>query len=92
MRLRSPNINGKESATGHLGEQVRLHQASFDTCRTRRFLGQLEIGCRRLCIPTNSIQGAPPANFALPNKWLESPTGGVCVEVLRCSPASSEVL
>ncbi|KAI5858677.1 type I 3-dehydroquinase-domain-containing protein [Tricharina praecox] len=33
------------------------------------------------CIPAHSIQGAPPANFTLPNKWLESPTGGVCVEL-----------
>lgn len=34
------------------------------------------------CIPAHSILGAPPANFTLPDGWLESPTGGVCVEVL----------
>ncbi|KAH0607329.1 uncharacterized protein H6S33_003317 [Morchella sextelata] len=33
------------------------------------------------CIPAHSIQGAPPANFTLPEAWLASPTGGVCVEV-----------
>ncbi|KAF8536621.1 type I 3-dehydroquinase-domain-containing protein [Trichophaea hybrida] len=33
------------------------------------------------CIPAHSILGAPPANFTLPDKWLESPTGGVCIEL-----------
>ncbi|RPB09969.1 hypothetical protein P167DRAFT_559945 [Morchella conica CCBAS932] len=33
------------------------------------------------CIPAHSIQGAPPANFTLPEAWLASPTGGVCVEL-----------
>lgn len=33
------------------------------------------------CIPAHSIQGMPPANFTVPEQWLRSPTGGVCVEV-----------
>ncbi|KAI5847985.1 type I 3-dehydroquinase-domain-containing protein [Morchella snyderi] len=33
------------------------------------------------CIPAHSIQGAPPANFTLPEEWLASPMGGVCVEL-----------
>lgn len=37
------------------------------------------------CIPAHSIQGAPPANFTLPEDWLRSPTGGVCVEVCTLS-------
>jgi 3-dehydroquinate dehydratase type I len=38
------------------------------------------------CIPAHSIQGAPPAKFTLPDQWLESPTGGVCVEVYPIPP------
>ncbi|KAK5131189.1 hypothetical protein LTR16_000969 [Cryomyces antarcticus] len=33
------------------------------------------------CIPANSIDGQPAANFVLPSKWLKSPTGGVVIEV-----------
>jgi shikimate 5-dehydrogenase/shikimate kinase/3-dehydroquinate dehydratase len=36
------------------------------------------------CIPAHSIGGQPPANFALPDQWLQSRTGGVVVEVSVC--------
>lgn len=33
------------------------------------------------CIPAHSIQGQPAPCFEIPPQWLESPTGGVVVEV-----------
>lgn len=33
------------------------------------------------CIPAHSIAGEPAPNFEMPSQWLESPTGGVVVEV-----------
>ncbi|PWY89732.1 quinate pathway repressor protein QutR [Aspergillus heteromorphus CBS 117.55] len=33
------------------------------------------------CIPTHSIGGQPAPNFEMPGQWLESPTGGVVVEL-----------
>ncbi|PYH95968.1 quinate pathway repressor protein QutR [Aspergillus ellipticus CBS 707.79] len=33
------------------------------------------------CIPTHSIGGQPAPNFEMPAQWLESPTGGVVVEL-----------
>ena len=33
------------------------------------------------CIPAHSIGGNPSPNFTVPPQWLESPTGGVVVEV-----------
>jgi 3-dehydroquinate dehydratase type I len=33
------------------------------------------------CIPAHSIGGVPAANFEMPLQWLESPTGGVVVDV-----------
>lgn len=33
------------------------------------------------CIPAHSIGGVPAPNFEMPLHWLESPTGGVVVEV-----------
>ncbi|GLA49154.1 hypothetical protein AnigIFM63604_004800 [Aspergillus niger] len=33
------------------------------------------------CIPTHSIGGQPAPNFEMPVQWLESPTGGVVVEL-----------
>lgn len=33
------------------------------------------------CVPAHSIGGTPPANIKIPSQWLESPTGGVVVEV-----------
>lgn len=33
------------------------------------------------CIPAHSIGGQPAPNFEMPTQWLESPTGGVVVEV-----------
>ncbi|PYI08574.1 quinate pathway repressor protein QutR [Aspergillus sclerotiicarbonarius CBS 121057] len=33
------------------------------------------------CIPTHSIGGQPSPNFEMPVQWLESPTGGVVVEL-----------
>lgn len=33
------------------------------------------------CIPAHSIAGEPEPNFEMPSQWLESPTGGVVVEV-----------
>ncbi|KAI5817248.1 putative quinate pathway repressor protein QutR [Pyronema omphalodes] len=46
------------------------------------------------CIPAHSIMGAPPANFTVPEKWLESPTGGVFVELAykpRITPLLKQV-
>lgn len=33
------------------------------------------------CILAHSVLGGPPAEFTVPERWLGSPTGGVCVEV-----------
>ncbi|EAW07686.1 putative quinate pathway repressor protein QutR [Aspergillus clavatus NRRL 1] len=33
------------------------------------------------CIPAHSIGGVPAPNLQLPSQWLESPTGGVVVEL-----------
>jgi len=33
------------------------------------------------CIPAHSIGGQPAPNFHMPSQWLESPTGGVVVDV-----------
>jgi len=33
------------------------------------------------CIPAHSIGGNPAPNFTVPKQWLESPTGGVVMEV-----------
>jgi 3-dehydroquinate dehydratase type I len=33
------------------------------------------------CIPAHDVGTGPPANFQMPLKWLESPTGGVMIEV-----------
>lgn len=33
------------------------------------------------CIPAHSIAGEPAPNFEMPSQWLESPTGGVVVDV-----------
>ncbi|KAI9924887.1 hypothetical protein ASPWEDRAFT_110334 [Aspergillus wentii DTO 134E9] len=33
------------------------------------------------CIPAHSIGGQPAPNFEIPSQWLESPTGGVVVEL-----------
>jgi 3-dehydroquinate dehydratase type I len=35
-------------------------------------------------IPGHSVGGDPPPSFLMPTHWLESPTGGVVVEVSRC--------
>lgn len=33
------------------------------------------------CVPARSVGDLPPANFEMPRQWLESPTGGVVLEV-----------
>ncbi|KAL9087875.1 MAG: hypothetical protein Q9165_006437 [Trypethelium subeluteriae] len=33
------------------------------------------------CIPAHDIAGNPAANFTMPGQWLQSPTGGVVVEM-----------
>lgn len=33
------------------------------------------------CVPADPDQDEPPANFEMPMQWLESPTGGVVLEV-----------
>ncbi|KAL9070550.1 MAG: hypothetical protein Q9157_005775 [Trypethelium eluteriae] len=33
------------------------------------------------CIPAHDIAGNPAANFTMPRQWLQSPTGGVVVEM-----------
>ncbi|OGE56139.1 hypothetical protein PENARI_c003G04283 [Penicillium arizonense] len=33
------------------------------------------------CIPAHSIGGQPAPNFHMPTQWLESPTGGVIIEL-----------
>ncbi|KAI5797733.1 type I 3-dehydroquinase-domain-containing protein [Geopyxis carbonaria] len=46
------------------------------------------------CIPAHSIQGHPPANFTVPDGWLASPTGGVCIELAykpRVTPLLQQV-
>ena len=49
------------------------------------------------CVPAHSIGGNPAPNFTVPKQWLESPTGGVVMEVRPQShtrnflPASSPV-
>lgn len=44
------------------------------------------------CIPAHSISGQPPPCFEIPSQWLESPTGGVVVEVCQQSPLPSLLL
>lgn len=41
------------------------------------------------CIPEHSIGGQPAPNFKLPKHWLESPTGGVVLEVRVSNDPSS---
>lgn len=33
------------------------------------------------CVPANSVENKPPADFEMPMHWLGSPTGGVVLEV-----------
>lgn len=40
------------------------------------------------CIPAHSIAGQPAPCFEMPSQWLESPTGGVLVEVSISIPYS----
>lgn len=41
------------------------------------------------CIPAHSIGGEPAPNFQMPSQWLESPTGGVVVDVSLISRLNS---
>jgi len=77
------NINGcstpisrrpSSSPAGHVVRYLSLSEAVWPV---RYRLPTIIVSC----IPTYSILGAPPANFTMPDKWLESPTGGVCIEV-----------
>jgi 3-dehydroquinate dehydratase type I len=33
------------------------------------------------CVPTHSINNQPPANFEMPEQWLQSPSGGVVLDM-----------
>ena len=41
------------------------------------------------CVPADPDQDEPPANFEMPMQWLESPTGGVVLEVGLALPRFS---
>ncbi|KAK2741779.1 hypothetical protein FQN57_005523 [Myotisia sp. PD_48] len=43
------------------------------------------------CVPANSVNGQPPANFTMPEAWLGSPTGGVLIE-LAYNPLDTPLL
>lgn len=91
--LAVPHTTGRNSPTGDAASNIPSGASSPTNAGSRstvRVLPSLENRWPEdfwlpsivvSCIPAHSIQGAPPANFTLPEAWLGSPTGGVCVEV-----------
>lgn len=59
------------------GRRVRVIESLGSRWLREFWLSSIVVGC----IPAHSVLGGPPAEFRVPEGWLGSPTGGVCVGV-----------
>jgi len=62
------------------GRQITVH-ASLKSLQDPWPAGYKQPTVIASCIPAHSIAGQPAPCFEMPSQWLESPTGGVVVEV-----------